>query len=43
MLDNDPPLTGSSSCPAGPCNQNVYAQIYDALGRYVFVGLTANF
>ena len=43
VLDNDPPLTGSSSCPAGPCNQNVYAQIYDALGRYVFVGLTANF
>jgi outer membrane receptor protein involved in Fe transport len=43
VLDQDPPLAGSSNCPAGPCNQNVYAQTYDALGRYIFVGLTADF
>jgi outer membrane receptor protein involved in Fe transport len=43
VLDQDPPLTGSSNCPAGPCNQNVYAQLYDALGRYIFVGVTADF
>jgi len=43
VLDQDPPLTGANSCPAGPCNQNVYAQMYDALGRYIFVGLTADF
>jgi outer membrane receptor protein involved in Fe transport len=43
VLDQDPPLTGSNNCPAGPCNQNVYAQMYDALGRYIFVGLTADF
>jgi iron complex outermembrane receptor protein len=40
------PATGQlfpSNCPAGPCNQNVYAQMYDTLGRYIFVGLTADF
>jgi iron complex outermembrane receptor protein len=43
VLDQDPPLTGSNNCPTGPCNQNVYAQMYDTLGRYIFVGLTADF
>jgi iron complex outermembrane receptor protein len=43
VLDKDPPLTGANNCPAGPCNQNVYAQMYDTLGRYIFVGLTADF
>nr|MEA2797972.1 iron complex outerrane recepter protein [Phenylobacterium sp.] len=43
VLNQDPPLTGSNNCPAGPCNQNVYAQMYDTLGRYIFVGLTADF
>ncbi len=43
VFDNDPPLTGSSNCPAGPCNQNIYPQVYDGLGRYFFVGLTADF
>ena len=42
-FDNDPPLAGQTNCPAGPCNQNVYAQVYDALGRYFFVGFTADF
>ena len=43
VFDNDPPLTGQTNCPAGPCNQNVYAQVYDAMGRYFFIGLTADF
>jgi len=43
VFDRDPPLTGSNNCPTGPCNQNVYAQMYDTLGRYIFVGLTADF
>ena len=43
VFDKDPPLTGAVNCPAGPCNQNVYAQVYDALGRYFFLGLTADF
>src|SRR5258708_21260607 len=29
VLDQDPPLTGANNCPAGPCNQNVYAQMHD--------------
>ncbi len=43
VLDQDPPLTGQNNCPAGACNQNVYAQVYDSTGRYIFVGLTADF
>ncbi len=43
VLDQDPPLTGANNCPAGPCNQNSYAQMYDATGRFFFVGLTADF
>jgi outer membrane receptor protein involved in Fe transport len=43
VFDKDPPLTGQNSCPVGACNQNVYAQMYDSLGRYIFVGLTADF
>ena len=51
VLDQDPPLAGfgfppaglPSNCPAGACNQNVYSQMYDTLGRYIFVGLTADF
>ena len=43
VFDNDPPLTGQTNCPAGPCNQNVYAQVYDSMGRFFFIGLTADF
>jgi outer membrane receptor protein involved in Fe transport len=43
VLDKDPPLTGAANCPSGACNQNVYAQMYDSMGRYIFVGLTADF
>jgi outer membrane receptor protein involved in Fe transport len=43
LLDKDPPLVGAQACPAGFCNGNVFAQFYDALGRYVFSGVTLNF
>jgi iron complex outermembrane receptor protein len=43
VFDKDPPSVGSSNCPAGPCNGGTYPQVYDALGRYVFVGLSADF
>ncbi|MCR5880293.1 TonB-dependent receptor [Phenylobacterium sp. J367] len=43
IFDKDPPLTGSSNCPAGPCNGNTWPQLYDSFGRYVFLGLTADF
>ena len=43
LLDRDPPLTGSTNCPAGPCNGNTWAQVYDSLGRYIFAGVTLDF
>ncbi len=43
VLDQDPPLTGAANCAPVVCNQNIYPQMYDSLGRYVFVGLTADF
>ncbi len=43
LLDKDPPINGSQVCPAGPCNGNTWAQVYDALGRYIFAGVTLNF
>ncbi len=42
VFDKDPPLTGAN-CSATFCNGNTYPQVYDALGRFVFVGLTADF
>ncbi|WP_291039045.1 TonB-dependent receptor [Hyphomonas sp.] len=40
VLDNDPPLTASAGTTG---NGNTYPQTYDALGRYVFVGVTLDF
>ena len=42
VFDKDPPLTGTN-CPSVFCNGNTFPQVYDALGRYVFVGMTADF
>lgn len=39
----DPPLVGQDTCPAVYCNGNTFPQVYDTLGRYVFLGLTADF
>jgi len=41
LLDESPPI--SSSVGAGFGNGNTYPGTYDALGRYLFVGLTAKF
>jgi outer membrane receptor protein involved in Fe transport len=43
VFDKDPPIVGASNCPAGNCNGGTYPQVYDALGRYIFVGLSADF
>jgi outer membrane receptor protein involved in Fe transport len=43
ILDRDPPIVGSQACPAGICNGNAYTQVYDALGRYFFAGVTLDF
>jgi outer membrane receptor protein involved in Fe transport len=42
VFDRDPPLT-SQSGPSIFGNGNTFPQVYDALGRRVFVGLTAKF
>ena len=43
VFDKEPPVTGSQACPAGPCNGNTFAQVYDALGRYIYAGFTLDF
>ena len=43
LLDQDPPLVGQSNCPAGPCNGNTFAQVYDTLGRQWFASVTVDF
>jgi outer membrane receptor protein involved in Fe transport len=43
LLDKDPPLNGSSTCPTGPCSGNTWPQAYDALGRQVFLTVGAEF
>jgi len=43
IFDRDPPIVGSLACPAGICNGNTYTQVYDALGRYIFAGVTLDF
>lgn len=43
VLDKDPPIIGSNSLSPVFGNGNTYPQTYDALGRQIFVGLTADF
>jgi outer membrane receptor protein involved in Fe transport len=49
IFDRDPPIISSSAgafpakLPAVVGNGNTFPQIYDALGRYLFVGVTADF
>jgi len=40
VLDSDPPLSYSVGTTG---NGNTYPQLYDAMGRYFFFGVTANF
>ncbi len=40
LLDKDPPITGTSG-PSIFGNGNTFPQVYDALGRRVFINLTA--
>lgn len=41
VLDEDPPL--SSIVGTAPGNGNTYPQVYDAFGRYLFLGATIDF
>lgn len=40
VLDDDPPLTASAGTTG---NGNTYPQTYDALGRFIFVGVSLDF
>ena len=40
VLDNDPPLSYSVGTTG---NNNTYPQVYDAMGRYAFIAVTASF
>ncbi|WP_394763309.1 TonB-dependent receptor domain-containing protein, partial [Phenylobacterium sp.] len=42
VLDRDPPLAGAN-LPGTVGNGNTFPQVYDALGRYMYVGLSADF
>jgi outer membrane receptor protein involved in Fe transport len=47
IFDKEPPIIGSngsvSVCPANFCNGNTFPGTYDALGRYIFAGVTLDF
>ena len=43
VLDKDPPILPSTSLPAPFFNGNTYPQVYDTLGRYIFMNLKADF
>jgi outer membrane receptor protein involved in Fe transport len=50
ILDRDPPIIGSNgasgvinACPSVYCSGNTFPNVYDALGRYIFAGVTLDF
>ena len=47
ILDRNPPLINSngaaSACPGTVCSGNTFPAVYDALGRYIFTGVTLTF
>jgi outer membrane receptor protein involved in Fe transport len=43
IFDIQPPLIGAGEIPATVGNGNTFPQVYDALGRYLFMGVTADF
>jgi outer membrane receptor protein involved in Fe transport len=43
VLDRDPPIVGSEVAGAPFGNGNTFPQVYDALGRYLFAGVTIDF
>jgi iron complex outermembrane recepter protein len=43
VLDKDPPIIGGSNLPGVAGNGNTFPQVYDALGRFIFAQVTAQF
>jgi outer membrane receptor protein involved in Fe transport len=50
IFDKPPPIIGSNgstsninACPGVFCNGNTFPGTYDALGRYIFAGVTLDF
>jgi iron complex outermembrane recepter protein len=43
LTDKDPPIVSQATCPPVFCSGNTFPQVYDALGRTVFIGVTADF
>jgi iron complex outermembrane recepter protein len=43
VADKDPPIVSQATCPAVFCSGNTFPQVYDSLGRTVFIGVTADF
>jgi outer membrane receptor protein involved in Fe transport len=50
ILDRDPPIIGANgasatvnACTAVYCSGNTFPNVYDALGRYIFAGVTLDF
>jgi iron complex outermembrane receptor protein len=50
ILDREPPIIGSNgtstvinACPGVVCSGNTFPNVYDAMGRYIFAGVTLDF
>ncbi|OYW16286.1 MAG: hypothetical protein B7Z39_02100 [Novosphingobium sp. 12-64-8] len=44
FFDKQPPLVGNPVCGGDSrCNGNVWAQVYDSVGRYIYAGVTLDF
>ena len=50
IFDREPPIVGANgastvinACAAVVCSGNTFPQVYDALGRYIFAGVTLDF
>jgi outer membrane receptor protein involved in Fe transport len=43
ITDVDPPIVTAATCPPVYCNGNTFPQVYDTLGRTVFINITADF
>ena len=50
IFDREPPIIGSNgastvinACPGVVCSGNTFPNVYDAMGRYIFAGVTLDF